>query len=55
MAEFAHRIPAGKADYLVWADLKGYKYNGNKELQVGTEVTVHIEYDERADIGLHLR
>ena len=21
--EFAHRFPAGKADYLVWADLKG--------------------------------
>jgi hypothetical protein len=53
--EFAQRIPAGKADYLVWADLKGYKYNSNKELRVGTEVTVHIEYDERADIGLHLR
>jgi len=53
--EFAQRVPAGKADYLVWADLKGYKYNINKELLVGTEVTVHIEYDERADIGLHLR
>jgi len=53
--EFAQRIPAGKADYLVWADLKSYKYNSNKELLVGTEVTVHIEYDERADIGLHLR
>jgi hypothetical protein len=53
--EFAQRVPAGKADYLVWADLKGYKYIGNNKLQVGTEVTVHIEYDERADIGLHLR
>ena len=53
--EFAQRVPAGKADYVVWADLKGYKYNNNKQLQVGTEVTVHIENDERADIGLHLR
>jgi len=53
--EFAQRVPAGKADYVVWADLKGYKYNNNKQLQVGTEVTVHIENDERAYIGLHLR
>jgi hypothetical protein len=53
--EFAQRVPVGKADYLAWADLKGYKPSGNNELRVGTEVTVHIEYDERADIGLHLR
>jgi hypothetical protein len=53
--EFAQRVPAGKADYVVWADLKGYKYNNDKQLRVGTEVTVHIENDERADIGLHLR
>jgi hypothetical protein len=53
--EFAQRVPAGKADYLVWADPRGYKYNNNKQLQAGTEVTVHIENDERADIGLHLR
>src|SRR5205823_9156399 len=53
--EFAQRVPAGKADYVVWADLKGYKSSGNKQLRVGTEVTMHIENDERADIGLHLR
>jgi hypothetical protein len=53
--EFAQRVPAGKADYVVWVDLKGYKYNNDKQLRVGTEVTVHIENDERADIGLHLR
>ena len=23
--EFAQRVPAGKADYVAWADLKGYK------------------------------
>ena len=53
--EFAQRVPAGKADYVVWVDLNGYKYNNNKQLQAGTEVTVHIENDQRADIGLHLR
>lgn len=53
--EFAQRLPAGKADYIVWADLKGFKLlNGNK-LQPGEEVTVHIEGDERQDIGLHLK
>jgi len=53
--EFAQRVPAGKADYIVWADLKGLKLlNGNK-LHPGEEVAVHIEGDERQDIGLHLK
>ena len=52
--EFAQRVPAGKADYVVWADTKGYKLPDNKHLKPGTEVTVHIENDERADISLHL-
>jgi hypothetical protein len=52
--EFAQRVPAGQADYLVWADLKGYKYHDGKHLRLETPVTVHIENDERADIGLHL-
>ena len=53
--EFAQRLPASKADYVIWADTKGLKsLNGNK-LEPGAEVTVHIEADERADIGLHLK
>ena len=52
--EFAQRVPAGKADYIVWADTKGYKLTSGKRLQPGTGVTVHIENDERSDIGLHL-
>jgi len=51
--EFAQRVPAGKADYIVWADVKGYKLSGRK-LKPGSEVTAHIESDERSDIGLHL-
>lgn len=43
--EFALRVPAGKADYLVWADRKGKRVADTK---------VHVEYDERVDIGLHL-
>jgi hypothetical protein len=52
--EFAQRVPVGKADYIVWADTKGYKLPSGKKLQPGKEVPVHIDEDERSDIGLHL-
>ena len=52
--EFAQRVPAGKADYAVTAEVKGYKSPSGKRLQAGPEVTVHIDNDERADVGLHL-
>ena len=56
--EFAQRVPAGKADYLVWIDakeLKGLKSSDGNQLQLSTEVTVSIANDERQDIGLHLK
>lgn len=53
--EFAQRLPSGKAEYLVRADLKGYKSPNGKQLQAGPEVSVQIENDERADMGLHLK
>lgn len=53
--EFAQRLPVGTADYLVWADLKAYKSLTGKELKQDQEVRVHIDNDERADIGLHLK
>jgi hypothetical protein len=53
--EFALRLPAGRADYVVWADLKGFKSLEGKQLRPGDEVAVHIDGDERADIGLHLK
>jgi Carboxypeptidase regulatory-like domain len=52
--EFAQRVPSGKDDYIVWADVKGYKSSSGKRLQPGAEVTVHIDNEERSDIGLHL-
>jgi len=52
--EFAQRVPAGKADYVVWADLKRVKTTDGQALHLAQEVTVHVEYDERVDIGLHL-
>jgi len=52
--EFAQRVPAGKGDYIVWADVKGYKLPSSQKLKPGPEVSVHIDNDERSDIGLHL-
>ncbi len=46
--EFAQRCPAGKADYVVWANLK------DKQAAEKTQVKVHIEKDERQDLALHL-
>jgi hypothetical protein len=53
--EFAQRVPAGQVDYVIWADLKGFKLPDGKKLRAGQEVTVHIQNDERADINLHLK
>ena len=50
--EFAQRVPAGKADYILTADLKPPK--GNKKDWKAPETKAHIENDERIDIGLHL-
>ena len=52
--EFAQRISAGKADYVVWADLKNFKPTDTKPLHSGQEVAVHVEGDERVDVSLHL-
>ena len=52
MGEFAQRVPAGEADYILWADLKGVKSADGKPLRLVQQVTVHIYNDERADTGL---
>jgi hypothetical protein len=52
--EFAQRVPAGKQDYVVWADLKGLKSTNGQPLQA-EEVKVHVDGDERVDTGLHLK
>jgi hypothetical protein len=53
--EFAQRVPPGPSDYVVWVDLKHYKSLVGKELHQDGEVKVHIDNDERQDVGLHLR
>jgi hypothetical protein len=52
--EFAQRVPAGKQDYVVWADTKGIKSKNGNQLRA-EEVKVHIDGDERADTSLHLK
>ena len=53
--EFALRVHPGPADYLVSADLKSYKSLTGKELHQDGEVKVHLENDEREELGLHLK
>jgi Carboxypeptidase regulatory-like domain len=52
--EFAQRVLPGPADYVVGADLKGYKTQDRRTLRLPEEVKVHVAYDEREDIGVHL-
>ncbi|HEY1679349.1 MAG TPA: hypothetical protein VGG04_16650 [Candidatus Sulfotelmatobacter sp.] len=52
--EFAQRVPAGEADYILTADLKHAKFSDGKTLRLPKDVTVHIYNDEREDTGLHL-
>ncbi len=52
--EFAQRVPAGEADYILSADLKGVKYDDGTPARLVKEVTVHVYNEEREDTGLHL-
>ena len=56
--EFAQRVPAQAADYVIWVDandLKQFKSSDGRQLQPGTEVTVHVSGNERQDVGVHLK
>lgn len=47
--EFAQRVPAGKADYIITADVKTPKGQAKPEL------TIHVDNDERKDFVLRLK
>jgi len=51
--EFEQRVPAGEADYILSADLKGVKSPDGQPIRAA-DVTVHVYNDEREDTGLHL-
>ena len=44
--EFAQRVPAGKADYIITADVKG---------DPKPELTVHVDNEERKDFVLRMK
>jgi hypothetical protein len=46
--EFAQRVPAGKQDYIIQADIKTPKGRPKPE------ITVQIDDNERKNVGLHL-
>jgi hypothetical protein len=46
--EFAQRVPAGEADYLVHPQLK------DKQAAENAAVKVHVQNNERQDIAVHL-
>jgi hypothetical protein len=52
--EFEQRVPAGEAEYIVSADLKGVKFADGTPARLVQEVTVHVFNDEREDMSLHL-
>jgi len=52
--EFEVQLPAHENDYILSADLKGFKTADGRQLRLVKEVTVHIYHDERQDVGLHL-
>jgi len=52
--EFEIQLPPKENDYILSADLKGFKTADGKQLRLVKEVTVHIYHDERQDVGLHL-
>ena len=52
--EFAQRVPAGEADYILFIDPKGLKLADGRRLRLPQEVKVHIYNEEREDTGLHL-
>jgi hypothetical protein len=47
--EFAFRVPAGRFDYVVQADVKSKDKTAKKP-----ETKVHVDNDERVDVALHL-
>ncbi len=47
--EFAVRVPTGKADYVIWADIKIPKGAPKPETKA------HIENDERVDVSLRVQ
>lgn len=53
--EFAQRVPAGPADYLVTGETRLESPETHKNKRVTAEAKVHIEQEERQDVSLHFK
>lgn len=52
--EFALRVPPGPGDYLVSGEAEVIIGHDKKKQKLKAEKTVHIQAEERQDVGLHL-
>src|SRR5260370_42674654 len=43
--EFAQRLPVGKADYIVWAEVKGYKAPSGRRMKACPQGNSHIQHE----------
>jgi hypothetical protein len=58
--EFAQRVPPGPSDYLIMgqaeiAPIKNGRPEAHNKKKLKAETRVHIDKEERQDVGLHLR
>jgi hypothetical protein len=56
--EFAQRVPPGPADYVITGEVElvpAAKDSGEKKKKLKAEAKVHIQAEERQDIGLHFK
>ena len=52
--EFAQRVPPGPGDYVITGEAEVVSPQTNKKKRLKGEAKVHIEAEERQDVGLHL-
>jgi hypothetical protein len=58
--EFAVRVPPGPGDYVVegqadYAPIENGKIQKDRKKHLQAAVNIHIDFEERQDIGLHLK
>lgn len=52
--EFAQRVPPGPGDYVITGEAEIVSPQTHKKKRLKGEAKVHIEAEERQDVGLHL-
>ena len=52
--EFAQRVPPGPGDYVITGEAELVSPQTHKKKKLKAEAKVHLEAEERQDVGLHL-